>query len=58
MGKSWLHFHCLAGYGRTATFMAIYDMMKNPDVGLSDIVYRQSMTGGENLLNSTSPLDG
>ncbi|NLM44827.1 MAG: phytase [Clostridiales bacterium] len=26
---SWLHFHCKEGIGRTATFMIMYDMMKN-----------------------------
>ena len=58
MEHTWLHFHCQAGMGRTATFMAIYDMMKNPDVDLKDICYRQSLTGGENLYTSTSPIDG
>ena len=54
MDKSWLHFHCLAGHGRTATFMVIYDIMKNPEVGLKDIVYRQYMAGDsvENLLRN------
>ena len=44
--KSWLHFHCEAGEGRTTTYMAIYDMMKNPDVSLKDILYRQHLLGG------------
>ena len=46
----WLHFHCQAGMGRTGTFMCIYDMMKNPDVPLEDIVLRQAMTGSSYLL--------
>lgn len=25
----WLHFHCLAGEGRTTTFMVIYDILRN-----------------------------
>ena len=36
--------------GRTGTFMCIYDMMKNPDVPLEDIVLRQAMTGSSYLL--------
>ena len=27
--ESWYHFHCKEGIGRTATFMIMYDMMKN-----------------------------
>ena len=50
MDDSWLHFHCKAGHGRTGIFMAVYDMMKNPDVPLEDIVLRQAMTGGRYLL--------
>ncbi len=30
--------------------MCLYDMMKNPDVALEDIVTRQAMTGGNYLL--------
>lgn len=46
MDNSWLHFHCLAGLGRTGIMMSIYDMMKNPGVPMLDILARQSMTGG------------
>ena len=52
MNHVWLHFHCLAGYGRTGIFMCLYDMMKNPDVPLEDIVARQAMTGSEYLLRT------
>ena len=41
----WLHFHCQAGKSRTGIFMAIYDMMKNPDVAFEDIMLRHAMTG-------------
>ena len=41
----WLHFHCQAGKSRTGIFMAIYDMMKNPDVEFEDIMLRHAMTG-------------
>ena len=45
MDKVWLHFHCQAGKSRTAIFMEIYDMMKNPDVAFEDIMLRHAMTG-------------
>lgn len=48
---TWLHFHCKAGIGRTTTFMVMYDMMKNAkNVSLQDIMYRQVLLGGKNLL--------
>ena len=48
--NSWLHFHCHAGHGRTTTFLAMYDIMKNPDVSLEEICKRQYLLGGSNLL--------
>ncbi|WP_182187752.1 protein tyrosine phosphatase [Pectinatus frisingensis] len=42
----WLHFHCQAGQGRTTIFMAMFDMMRNPDIPLKDILYRQYLIGG------------
>ena len=45
----WVHFHCQAGRGRTTTFMSFYDMLKNPDVPLKDILYRQTELGGTSL---------
>lgn len=48
--NAWLHFHCHAGHGRTTTFLAMYDMMKNPDVSLEEICRRQYLLGGSNLL--------
>lgn len=47
--KSWLHFHCHAGHGRTTTFAVFYDILSNPDVTLEDIVARQYALGGTNL---------
>lgn len=47
--KSWLHFHCHAGHGRTTTFMVFYDILCNPDVALEDIVARQHALGGTDL---------
>ncbi len=46
-----LYFHCRAGEGRTTTFMAMYDMMRNAkQVSLNDIIKRQQLLGGINLL--------
>lgn len=28
--NTWLHFHCHAGHGRTTSFVAMYDRMRNP----------------------------
>ena len=46
----WLHFHCSGGVGRTAAFMALVDMMRNPDLSLKDIAYRQASLKGNYLL--------
>ena len=46
---AWLHFHCHAGHGRTTTFMAFYDILRNPDLPLETIVARQHALGGTNL---------
>lgn len=47
--NAWLHFHCEAGKGRTTAFMSMYDIMKNPDVPLADILERQQLIGGNNV---------
>lgn len=46
MNKTWLHFHCQAGKGRTGLFMTIYDKMKNPKVPAIDVIVRQAKLGG------------
>jgi hypothetical protein len=44
----WAHFHCRAGRGRTTTFMALYDMLRNASqVSLMDIDQRQSLLAGD-----------
>ena len=50
--NAWLHFHCHKGNGRTTTYMSFYDMLRNPDVPLKDILYRQAKLGGGNLYYS------
>jgi hypothetical protein len=48
---TWIHFHCKAGKGRTTTFMAVYDCMRNAGkVSLDDIGRRQFRLGGMDLL--------
>lgn len=54
---AWLHFHCQAGKGRTTTYMALYDMIKNPDVSLDDILSRQYLLGGAYLAYESPALD-
>lgn len=45
-----IYFHCEAGDGRTTTFMAMYDMIKNAkEVSLEDIIRRQYLIGGIDL---------
>ena len=45
----WLHFHCLAGHGRTTTFMAMYEMLQRKEASLEDILENQGAIGGANL---------
>jgi predicted protein tyrosine phosphatase len=54
---TWIHFHCKLGYGRTTTFMAIYDMLCNAKkVSLTDIRDRHLLIGGMDIL--AMPKDG
>ena len=46
---AWLHFHCRAGRGRTTTFMAMYDMIRNPDIPAEAVIERQHLIGGADL---------
>jgi hypothetical protein len=51
---TWLHFHCREGKGRTTSFMAMYDMMRNAgDVSLHDIIERQRQLGGYDLFSTS-----
>lgn len=52
----WLHFHCSAGRGRTTTFLAMYEMIKNPNkLSFEQILDRQVQLGGIHLV--TLPAD-
>lgn len=49
----WLHVHCAGGAGRTTTFMAMYDMMKNAkQISCDTILERQWFLGNYNLKNA------
>lgn len=50
--NAWLHFHCEAGKGRTTTFMAMYDIMKNPNLSLTNILKRQQLLGGNDVAHT------
>lgn len=50
---AWLHFHCQAGEGRTTAYMIMYDMMRNSNnVSMDDIIQRQILIGGQNILKT------
>lgn len=52
----WVHFHCDDGECRTTLFMVMCDMVKNgKKLAMEDIIYRQAMLGGTNLLILPSP---
>lgn len=48
---TWIHFHCAQGIGRTSLFMVLFDMMRNPDLSIDDIIYRQYLIGGAFLFD-------
>ena len=48
--NAWLYFHCRAGVGRTTTFMAMVDMLKNAKrLSFESILHRQHALGGKAL---------
>lgn len=52
----WLHFHCAAGKGRATTFFVLYDMLQNAkDISFDDIISRQALIGGKDLLVPAEP---
>lgn len=47
--KTWVHYHCSAGKGRSTLFMVMHDIMENGEqVSLKDILLRQGELGGKN----------
>ena len=56
--NAWLHFHCHGGDGRTTTFMALYDMIRNAqNISLDDTVARQSLIGQYHLFSGKSEVE-
>lgn len=52
--EAWLHFHCMAGEGRTTQIMVMYDILRNgKQVSFEDIVNRQYLLGGNNATKIT-----
>lgn len=47
--NAWVHFHCHAGHGRTTSFMAMYDIIRNPEIPVDEIIKRQYLLGGSDL---------
>jgi len=48
----WLHFHCSAGKGRTTTFLAMYDIIRNAQTTPIDLIIKEhEMLGGIDLLD-------
>ena len=54
----WVHFHCQAGHGRTTIFMAMYDMLRNPNAALETIAARQKLIGGTDVLAAADESTG
>ena len=46
---AWLHFHCQAGMGRTTTFLVLTELLRHPEVALSDALSHQLAAGGADL---------
>ncbi|TNJ61367.1 hypothetical protein FE784_34405 [Paenibacillus hemerocallicola] len=48
--RTWQHFHCRGGVGRTTTFILMYEMMKNSgSVDYEDFLIRHQLIGGRNM---------
>jgi hypothetical protein len=48
--QDWLHFHCRGGKGRSSTFIAMYDMIRNSDkYTYKEILQRQNKFGSIKL---------
>jgi hypothetical protein len=48
--NKWLYFHCRDGKGRTTTFMAMTEMMRDKKASFEYIMHYQYEIGGNNLL--------
>lgn len=48
--RDWVHFHCRGGAGRSSTFIALYDMIRNAhNASFSEIIFRQGQMGNIKL---------
>jgi hypothetical protein len=48
--RHWLHFHCRGGGGRSSTFIAMYDMIRNArEITFTEIIQRQAKIGNIKL---------
>lgn len=48
--KTWIHFHCAGGRGRSTTLICMLDIMANhQDLSVQEIIERQEALGGKNL---------
>ncbi len=48
-GAEWIHIHCHGGVGRSTTFMAVLDMIRQPNLSLDEIIERQWKAGGRDM---------
>lgn len=48
----WLFFHCQAGQGRTTTFMALYELLEQPDYSAAEAAAHQKALGGADLVHA------
>ncbi len=48
-GAEWVHIHCHGGLGRSTTFMAVLDMIRQPNLSLDEIIERQWKAGGRDM---------
>ncbi|HSX19833.1 MAG TPA: protein tyrosine phosphatase [Gammaproteobacteria bacterium] len=56
--NDWLHFHCRGGGGRSSTFIAMYDMLRNAqDITFIEIMQRQAQMGNIKLSEMPTTLN-
>lgn len=54
--NAWVHFHCRSGKGRTTTFMALYDMLRNAkNVSFDEIIRRNVELSDDHVVMAEVP---